>query len=355
MTGRDAIVPTTSAARPAVSVIVPALNSARTIERCMQAVAVQHTDHRFEVLVVHSGEDDTCARAERALPGTRTVQLPRRALAATARNAGVCAARADVFAFLDSDAYPTPEWIEAVVAASRTGYDLVCGAIGNANPDSHVSRAEQLLMFSEFLRESPERPIWFALSGNLVLTRQTYERFGPFVEVRASEDILYSGGVVAKGGRILFFPRLHVLHDNRQSLRPYLRNQVLLGQYTAMARRRVRFADSSSRALFLAALPLSPLVKLAKVVWRLRRWAPGELTTLMREAPLVLLGVLAHGTGQARGAFRRFPDRLGRQSGSTDGGGDGAPVGDDGDGNPPASYAPMSGTSLFHGRWTPAP
>jgi glycosyltransferase involved in cell wall biosynthesis len=317
MTGRDAIVPATSDLRPVVSVIVPALNSARTIERCMEALAAQDTDHRFEVVVVHSGEDDTCARAQRTLSETRTVQLQRRALAATARNAGVRTARADVFAFLDSDAYPTPEWIDAVVAASRTGYDLVCGAIGNANPHSHVSRAEQLLMFSEFLRQSSERPMWFALSGNLVLTRETYERFGPFIEVRASEDILYSGRVVAKGGRILFFPRLYVLHDNRQRVRPYLRNQALLGQYTAMARRRVHFADSSSHALFLVALPLSPLVKLAKVVWRLRRWAPGELTTLIREAPLVLLGVLAHGTGQARGAFRRFPDRLRRHDGPT--------------------------------------
>jgi glycosyltransferase involved in cell wall biosynthesis len=318
MRGSDAIVPAGNDARPVVSVIVPALNSSRTIERCMGALAAQQTEHRFEVLVIHSGEDDTCALAARALPGVRALQLQRRALAATARNSGVRHARGDVFAFLDSDAYPAADWIDAALAASRTGYDLVCGAIGNANPHSRVSRAEQLLMFSEFLPESPERPMWFALSGNLVLTRETYERFGSFVEVRASEDILYSGRVVAQGGRILFFPRLRVLHDNRQRLWPYLGNQVLLGRYTAMARRTVRFADSSSRALFLALVPLSPLVKLGKIVWRLRRWAPRELVTLQREAPLVLLGGLAHGAGQARGASRRFPDFADRQSGSTD-------------------------------------
>src|SRR5262245_18845416 len=77
-------------------------------------------------------------------------------------------------------------------------------------PGYHVSRAEQLLMFSEFLPESPQRPIWFAMSGNLVLRRETYERFGPFVEVRASEDILYSGRVASQGGRILFFAPVRV-------------------------------------------------------------------------------------------------------------------------------------------------
>ena len=48
---------------PTVSVIVPALNSAATIGRCMAALAAQHTRHLFEVIVVHSGEDDTCAVA----------------------------------------------------------------------------------------------------------------------------------------------------------------------------------------------------------------------------------------------------------------------------------------------------
>src|SRR5262249_52475952 len=104
--GSDAIVPAGGAARPPAAVIVPALNSSRTIERCMKALAAQQTEHLFEVLVVHSGEDDTCALAARAFPGVRALQLPRRALAATARNAGVRQARGDIFAFLDSDAYP---------------------------------------------------------------------------------------------------------------------------------------------------------------------------------------------------------------------------------------------------------
>lgn len=213
-------------------------------------------------------------------------------------------------------------------------------------------------MFSEFLRESPQRPMWFALSGNLVLTRRTYERFGPFIEVRASEDILYSGRVVSQGGRILFFPRLCVLHDNRRQLQPYLRNQVLLGQYTAMARRTVRFADSPSRPLFLALLPFSPLVKLGKITWRLARWAPRELLTALREAPLVLLGVLAHGAGQVRGAVRRVPVPADPQSGSTESsaGGDGGPVGGGGGGGvAPDSYAPMSGRAPDHGSERPAP
>lgn len=299
----SALVTETDELTPDVSVVVPALNSSATIARCMEALAAQETRHPFEVLVVHSGEDETCAVASRALRGVRTLQLPERALAAKARAAGVAAARGDVLAFVDSDAYAAPDWIDQVVRSAASGYDLVCGAIGNANPDSAVSRAEQLVMFSEFLTETPERPMWFALSGNLVMSRSTYERFGPFVEIRAAEDLIFSRRVALAGGRILFSPSMQVFHDNRRELRPYLRNQRLLGTYTAVARRAVPFADSSSRLLFLALLPVAPVAKLAKISWRLARWCPRQLLGLARELPLVLLGVVAYGVGQVIGAL----------------------------------------------------
>jgi GT2 family glycosyltransferase len=288
---------------PTVSVIVPALNSAATIERCMAALSVQQTSHLFEVIVVHSGEDDTCARAAAALPAVRTIQLPARALAARARAVGVAAARGEVLGFIDSDAYAATDWIDEVVRSAGSGYDLVCGAIDNANPDAAVARAEQLLMFSEFLRETPRRPMWFALSGNLVMRRATYDRFGPFVEVRAAEDLIFSRRLRLSGGRILFSPTMRVAHDNRRRLRPYLRNQLLLGTYTAMARRIVPFADARSPLVFLLLLPVAPAAKLAKIVLRLLRWCPRQLLALAREFPLVFLGALAYGAGQVRGAM----------------------------------------------------
>ena len=162
------IVQATDSRRPRVSVTVPAYNSARSIERCLAALARQETSHPFEVLVVDSGDDDTCARAERALPAARILRLPTRAVAPVARNVGARAARGEILAFIDSDAYAADAWIDNVVAAAETGYDLICGSIDNANPHSAVARAEQLLMFNEFLPDLPTSRSWFALSGNMV-------------------------------------------------------------------------------------------------------------------------------------------------------------------------------------------
>jgi GT2 family glycosyltransferase len=284
---------------PEVSVVVPAYNSARTIERCLASLAAQETLHRFEVIVVHSGTDLTCELARRALPSVWTVQLAARASAGAARNVGARLARGEVFAFIDSDAYADHRWITNVVQAAASGYDLVCGSIENANPRSAVSRAEHILMFNEFLPDAPPREAWFAVSANMLLRRDAYERFGPFAEVRAAEDVVFSRRLVAAGGRILFFPALRVFHDNRTDLAPFLRNQALLGRHTALARRLVHFVDTRSPVLFFLLLPVSPAAKTAKIALRLLRQHPRAIGRIVRELPLFLLGVCTYCLGMA--------------------------------------------------------
>lgn len=301
------ILPGNAAAKPLVSVIVPTYNSARSIERCLRTLADQQTAHTFEVLVVDSGQDTTCEIAARTLPEARVIRLPTRAVAPVARNVGAREARGEILAFLDSDAYADLTWIDHVVRAVATGYDLVCGSIANANPGSAVARAEELLMFNEFLPELPGRPSWFALSGNMVLPRRAFERFGPFVAVRAAEDVVFSRRLLAAGGRVLFYPAMVVAHDNRTRLRPYLRNQFIVGKHTAIARRLVKFADTGHYWLFILLLPISPLAKLAKIAVRMMLRRPAHLLVLLKELPLVLAGICAYCAGMVAGVATQLP------------------------------------------------
>lgn len=318
---------------PLLSVIVPAYDSARTIGACLAALAAQRTAHPYEVLVVHSGRDDTCARARAACPTARTIQLAERANPPRARNIGVRAARGRLLGFVDSDITVAPDWVDQAVTAMASGYDLVCGSIENGNPHSAVARAEQLLMFNEFMPDQPPHPAWFALSGNTLLTRTAWERYGPFVEVRAAEDVVFSRRLVAQGGRILFYPALRARHDNRTRLRPFLRNQVLVGRHTARARRLVAFADSASWTLFLLALPVAPAVKLAKIALHLGRHRPRAAAHVVRELPLLALGAAAYAVGQIQGVRSCTESSDGADSGCT-----------------PASIAPASGAEPLQGR-----
>jgi glycosyltransferase involved in cell wall biosynthesis len=299
-----------TAARPYISVIVPAYDSARSISRCMHALERQRTRHPFEVIVVDSGNDNTSDLARRALPQVRALRLPERATPPLARNAGAEAARGDVLAFIDSDAYADESWVDNVAAAAATGYDLICGSIENANPLSAVARAEELLQFNEFLPDLPGGPRWFAFSANMIMLKAAFRRFGPFVDMRAAEDVVFSRKLIAEGGRVLFYPSLRVQHDNRTQLQPYLRNQFLLGKHTAIARRIVRFADTDSYWLFLVMLPLGPVAKLAKISLRFLRQRPRRILSLVREFPVVSLGACVYSLGMLAGVAHSIPSNL---------------------------------------------
>jgi hypothetical protein len=103
---------------------------------------------------------------------------------------------------------------------------------------------------------------------------------------------------------------MRVLHDNRVHVRPFLRNQFLVGKHTANARRVVRFTDIDRYWLFLLMLPLAPLVKLAKIMVRMARMKPAHLLRVLREFPLFFAGLCAYSMGMVVGAILPVPGSL---------------------------------------------
>lgn len=96
-----------------VSVVVPSLNDADMLRRCLQDLARQ-TRAPDEIIVVDNGStDDTAAIAHAA--GARVITEPRRGvLRATAR--GFDAARGEVIGRLDADSRPAPDWTARIAA-----------------------------------------------------------------------------------------------------------------------------------------------------------------------------------------------------------------------------------------------
>ncbi len=116
---------------PRVSVIMPTYNRRRLILAALGALS-KLEGTRFEVVVVDDGSTDASFAAivetatDLGLAG-RVVRLERNRGPAFARNAGILAARADRFAFTDSDCLPTPGWLRAGLAALKPGISTVQG------------------------------------------------------------------------------------------------------------------------------------------------------------------------------------------------------------------------------------
>ncbi len=109
--------------RPLVSVIIPAYNAGAYLPATLDSVFAQ-TYQRLEVIVVDDGSTDETpdivAACRERHGGLRLIAKPNGGVA-SARNAGLKAARGDYVAFLDADDIWHPEKIAAQVRTLRPG------------------------------------------------------------------------------------------------------------------------------------------------------------------------------------------------------------------------------------------
>jgi glycosyltransferase involved in cell wall biosynthesis len=95
----------------AVSVVIPAWNEEREIERCLESLSRQtYTD--FEVIVVDNGSTDATASLAKAW-GARVIEESRRGISC-ARQAGFETARGSIVASTDADTVVPPNWLARI-------------------------------------------------------------------------------------------------------------------------------------------------------------------------------------------------------------------------------------------------
>jgi GT2 family glycosyltransferase len=290
-----------------VSVVVPSYRSRDTIERCLEALRVQATERRYEVILVDSSDDGTERLvAERfppeRFPALRLIHIPERALPGGARNVGIRAARGPIVALTDADCVVGPDWIERL-ARRHASADLsaVGGAVDNGLPRSAVAWSGLWVEFNEFLARMPERTTELLPTCNVAFRREVFERRGLFPEdLWPSEDHVFSQRLADAGEVLLFDPALRVAHLFRPTLGGFLRHQRRLGAASAAARRQVVDLPHA----WIATSPLRwlvPLLRLARIEARL---LVNDLPNLIRFnalLPLCLPGLLMWGLGFCRG------------------------------------------------------
>lgn len=98
--------------KPFMSVVVIAYNSAKSIPRALESLLAQdYPKDRYEIIVVNDGSTDTTGQVVSRYKSVRYVELPKNKGIAAGRNAGLEAARGDVYVAFDSDCYAQADWL----------------------------------------------------------------------------------------------------------------------------------------------------------------------------------------------------------------------------------------------------
>ncbi|MGZ6825511.1 MAG: glycosyltransferase [Mycobacteriales bacterium] len=228
---------------PAITVVVCAYNASATVRECLEHTRALDYPH-LEVLLVDDGStDDTADIAEEVCAGDprmTVVRAPHQGLSG-ARNTGWQTATGDLVVYLDSDAYPTPEW-PYFLALGLDGPEV--GGVGGPNlPPPGGSLA------AERVARAPGGPVHVLVGddraehvpgANMAFWRDVLIEVGGFDEVytAAGDDVDLCWKVLDKGWEIGFHPAALVWHHRRGSTRAYLKQQRGYGRSEALVARR---------------------------------------------------------------------------------------------------------------------
>ncbi|WP_052664328.1 glycosyltransferase [Nitriliruptor alkaliphilus] len=225
---------------PSISVVICAYNAGATLAECLDhTCAIEYPG--LEILVVNDGSADDTADIARRYPRVRLVDLPHAGLS-VARNAGYEAATGDIVAYLDSDAYPQPEWPYYLAL----GFDgAMVGGVGGPNvpPPSDPVGAHRVA-------RSPGGPVHVLISDdraehvpgcNMAFWREEVLTdvggFDPIYDA-AGDDVDLCWKVLDRGWEIGFHPAALVWHHRRPGARAYFRQQRGYGRAEALVEAR---------------------------------------------------------------------------------------------------------------------
>ncbi len=226
------------APRPMISVVVCSYNGARTIRETLDGLC--RLDYApYEVIVVNDGSTDTTS----AIAGeydVRVISGPNRGLS-HARNVGLHAARGEIVAFIDDDAWPDPHWLTYLAATfARTSHAAVGGPNIPPPGDGEVGAC---------VANAPGGPIHVLVGDteaehipgcNMAFRRTALEAVGGFDEQfrRAGDDVDICWRLLDRGMTIGFSPAAVVWHHRRTNVGAYVRQQRGYGEAEALLERK---------------------------------------------------------------------------------------------------------------------
>lgn len=138
---------------PYLSVVIPVYNGGVTVGRALDSLLAQdYPRDQYEVIVVNDGSTDDTADVVARFPDVRYIELPRNMGIPAAQNAGLEAAKGDIYVAFNDDFQAAPDFL-AQLAAGYKELDKPLGIGGVVVKGSSSSRRGVMAKFIEANRD----------------------------------------------------------------------------------------------------------------------------------------------------------------------------------------------------------
>ncbi len=226
---------------PLISVVVPIYKVEEYLEACVESI-LRQSYRRLEILLVDDGSPDRCpelADGWAAVDPRVTVIHKGNGGLSSARNAGLDRVSGEYVAFIDSDDWVEPDFIEALYqAAASEGAAISVGGFNRAYPEGRrIPSVLPSYEAGEVYTVHADQAVGYFFETAIAVWGKLYRRElirdSRFIEGRMAEDIPFQTELLRRTERVAFCDR-H-LYNYRQragsiarSIKPdYLRDHIL--------------------------------------------------------------------------------------------------------------------------------
>jgi glycosyltransferase involved in cell wall biosynthesis len=241
-----------------VSFVIPVLNDAARLERCLRAIrANDYPADRVEIVVIDNGSTDESA-AVAARHGARVLVSPRPKVGAL-RNLGVHEATGEVIAFVDADHEIVPTWIKSAVEV-LANRDV--GAVGaRCVPPPDGTKVQRLYDRLRRHTKGQSEVLWLG-SGNMSVRRADFDGVGGFdTALDTCEDVDLCRKLRGKGLKVIADSRLGNIHyGDPESLKRVFFSELWRGRDNVRVSLR---PPRSWRTVISAVIPVANITALA--------------------------------------------------------------------------------------------
>jgi glycosyltransferase involved in cell wall biosynthesis len=202
-----------------ISVIIPHLNQADQLQRCLESLARQTWSDDFEIVVVDNGSNALPRDVIAGFPNARLEQEETPG-PGPARNRGVSKSRGAILAFTDADCTVDDGWLATIAArlqnpkAKRVLGGDVRIVVGDPKRLTQLEAYESVFAYRQ---EEYIRKFRFSGTGNLAVRREDFDIIGPFAGINISEDREWGRRAISLGYGIDYVPKMIVYHPARST------------------------------------------------------------------------------------------------------------------------------------------
>ena len=286
-----------------VSVVIASVESARSIEGCVNSVRDAMARVPAEVIVVDASRDRSADIARAALGSDCVVQLPVGTLTPDLWAEGIKRSRGTIVALTTAHFEVQPSWLVSLVSAID---DAVVGASGQIELSGNAALTDWAvfyLRYSEFLSEPAAKLQGVATipADNAAYEGDAVRRF--VTTSHGFWEVEFHKAVQAAGRSLAVVPNARVQYGRSFPFRTIVTHRFHHGRHAGAWRAATGQRSAATIAIAAPAVPLALGVR----VWRRVRGLPAHRGRFIRSLPVFLTLATAWAIGEAFGAVAGSP------------------------------------------------